>query len=75
MEFVKQCVLKNGNLTTTAWIVEESAVVGQWVELKEDKTQWEVKEVGHSRIERSEALARSHENKTIFKSISQDQGG
>ena len=72
MEFVKQCVLKNGNLETVAWITEESAQVGKWVELDEDKSQWKVKSVGEGRVERNVVLDQSHKSKTIFKSINRE---
>jgi hypothetical protein len=69
MEYVKQCILKNENLTTVAWITEVSAEVGKWVELKEDQSQWRVMEVGKNGIEMSEALSKAHEDQKIFGSI------
>jgi hypothetical protein len=69
MEFLKQCVLVNGKLTTVAWITEASAKIGKWVSLDEDKTEWEVRSVSKVRVLKSEALMKAHQSKTAFESI------
>ena len=43
----KQCILKMGNITHTAWLPSKFAKVGKFVVLeKEDNTTWEVTRVG-----------------------------
>jgi hypothetical protein len=64
---VKQCVLKKENLITVAWIDSGSAEKGKWVEFDEDKTQWQVKEVGVVMVPASDMWKRAHQK--VFESI------
>jgi len=55
-EYYRQCTLKQGNVSTTAWVPEEGAEVGKSFLFKDDREagRWEVTHVGPSRILREE---------------------
>ena len=55
-EYYRQCMLKQGNISTTAWVPEEDAEVGKSFLFKDDKEagRWEVVSVGTSRVLREE---------------------
>ena len=70
MELFKQCVLKNKNLTTVAWIPEHGAKEGSSFLLKHDKKsgRWTVSEVGQTAISRDEI-----NDSDVFESIKEKE--
>lgn len=70
MELYKQCVLKNNNLTTIAWIPEHGAKEGYSFILKHDKKsgRWTVSSVGATAISRDDI-----NDSDVFESIKEKE--
>lgn len=70
MEYYKQCVLKNGTLTTVAWIPEHGAKEGYSFILKHDKAsgRWTVYSTSDTKILRDD-IGRSN----VFDSIKEKE--
>ena len=70
MEYYRQCELKNGNLSTVAWIPEHGAKEGYSFLLKHDKKsgRWTVGHVGETKLAREDI-----KDSDIFESIKEKE--